>query len=240
MTYYSLLNIVPVVAVFFGIAKGFGLDKTVEKQILQMAEKANWQADVTNQILGFSHSLLAQTKGGLVAGIGVVLLFWTVISILGKIEDSLNEIWEVRKSRTLVRKFSDYIAMMVFAPVLFIISSSATVLVASQVEVILNKIAILGVFSSVIIFLLNLLPYVSIWMLLTMVYIIMPNTRTPLKSAILGGISAKALPLNMLWIGMRNMGLPLFQLLNLRKQRRFLCISKIFPKQLSNHRLISY
>jgi membrane protein len=200
LTYYSLLNVVPVVAVVFGIAKGFGLEKAVEKQILQIADKANWQADVTNQILGFAHSLLEQTKGGLIAGVGVVLLLWTVISILGKIEDSLNDIWEVRKSRTLVRKFSDYIAMMVFAPVLFIISSTATVLVASQVKVIVNKIALLGVFSSVIFFLLNLLPYVSIWILLTMIYIVMPNTRIPLKSGVLGAIAAGTIFQIVQWI----------------------------------------
>ncbi len=200
LTYYSLLNIVPVVAVAFAIAKGFGLEKLIEKQILQMADKANWQADVTNQIISFSHKLLEQAKGGLIAGIGVVLLFWTVISILGKIEESLNDIWEVGKSRTLVRKFSDYIAMMVFTPVLFIISSSTTVLVASQVKVIVNKIALLGVFSSVIFFLLNLLPYVSIWVLLTMLYILMPNTRIPLKSAILGGIAAGTITQIVQWL----------------------------------------
>ena len=200
LTYYSLLNIVPVLAVAFAIAKGFGLEKLIEKQILQMADKANWQADVTNQIISFSHNLLEQAKGGLIAGIGVVLLFWTVISILGKIEESLNDIWEVGKSRTLIRKFSDYIAMMVFAPVLLIISSSATVLVASQLKVIVNKIALLGVFSSVIFFLLNLLPYVSIWVLLTMLYILMPNTRIPLRSAILGGITAGTITQIVQWL----------------------------------------
>ena len=200
LTYYSLLNIVPVVAVAFAVAKGFGLEKLIEKQILQMADKANWQADVTNQIISFSHKLLEQAKGGLIAGIGVVLLFWTVISILGKIEESLNDIWEVGKSRTLVRKFSDYIAMMVFAPVLLIISSSATVLVASQVKVIVNKIALLGVFSKVIFLLLNLLPYVSIWVLLTMLYLVMPNVRIPLRSAILGGITAGTITQIVQWI----------------------------------------
>jgi membrane protein len=200
LTYYSLLNIVPVVAVAFAIAKGFGLEKLIEKQILQMADKANWQADVTNQIISFSHKLLEQAKGGLIAGIGVVLLFWTVISILGKIEESLNDIWEVGKSRTLVRKFSDYIAMMVFAPVLLIISSSATVLVASQVKVIVNKIELLGVFSKVIFLLLNLLPYVSIWVLLTMLYLIMPNIRIPLRSAILGGIIAGTIAQIVQWL----------------------------------------
>ena len=203
LTYYSLLNIVPVVAVAFAIAKGFGLEKLIEKQILQMADKANWQADITNQIISFSHKLLEQAKGGLIAGIGVVLLFWTVISILGKIEESLNDIWEVGKSRTLIRKFSDYIAMMVFAPVLLIISSSATVLVASQVKVIVNKIALLGVFSKVIFLLLNLLPYVSIWVLLTMLYLVMPNVRIPLRSAILGGITAGTITQIVQWIYIR-------------------------------------
>ena len=200
LTYYSLLNVVPVVAVAFAISKGFGLEKLVEKQIMQMADKANWQADITSQILMFSNRLLDQAKGGLIAGVGVVLLLWTVISILGKIEESLNGIWEVKKSRTIVRKFSDYIAMMVFSPVFFIISSSATVLVASQVKVIVNKIALLGVFSSAIFFLLNLLPYVSIWALLTMLYLVMPNTRIPIKSAILGGISAGTITQIVQWL----------------------------------------
>ena len=147
LTYYSLLNLVPVVAVAFAMAKGFGLEKLIEKQILQMAEKANWQADITTQLISFSHNLLNQAKGGLIAGVGIVLLFWTVISIMGKIEESLNEIWEIKKSRTLIRKFSDYITMMVLGPVLIIISSSATILVASQVKVIVNKIAAPGGFQ---------------------------------------------------------------------------------------------
>ncbi len=200
LTYYSLLNVVPIVAVAFAIAKGFGLEKLIEKQILQMAAKANWQADITHQIIMFSHKLLEQARGGLIAGIGVALLLWTVISILGKIEESLNQIWEVKKSRTLVRKFSDYMAMMVFAPILIIISSSATVLVASQVKVIVNKIAVLGVFSKVILLLLNLLPYVSIWVLLTMVYLVMPNIRIPPRACIFAGIAAGTIMQIVQWI----------------------------------------
>jgi membrane protein len=200
LTYYSLLNLVPVVAVAFAMAKGFGLEKLIEKQILQMAEKANWQADITNQIISFSHNLLNQAKGGLIAGVGIVLLLWTVISIMGKIEESLNEIWEIKKSRTLIRKFSDYITMMVLGPVLLIISSSATILLASQVKVIVDKIAVLGVFSKVIFLLLNLLPYASIWVLFTMLYLIMPNTKIPMRSAILGGVAAGTIAQIIQWI----------------------------------------
>jgi membrane protein len=200
LTYYSLLNVVPIVAVAFAMAKGFGLEKLIEKQILQMAGKANWGGDITNQIIRFSHTLLNQAKGGLIAGIGVVLLLWTVISIMGKIEASFNEIWEVKKPRTLIRKFSDYIAIMVFAPILMVVSSSATVLVASQVKVIVNKIALFGVFSKVIFLLLNLLPYASIWVLLTMLYMIIPNTKIPIRSAILGGITAGTIAQIVQWI----------------------------------------
>ncbi len=200
LTYYSLLNAVPVVAVAFAMAKGFGLEKLIEKQILQMADKANWQADITTQIISFSQKLLVQAKGGVIAGVGIVLLLWTVISIMGRIEESLNEIWEIKKSRTLVRKFSDYMAMLVLAPVLLIISSGATVLVASQVKVIVNKIAVLGVFSKVIFLLLNLLPYASIWVLLTMLYLIIPNSKIPIRSAIFGGVTAGTIVQIVQWI----------------------------------------
>jgi membrane protein len=200
LTYYSLLNVVPIIAVVFGIAKGFGLEKIIEKQILQAAEKANWQADLTNQILKFSHSFLEKVNGGLIAGIGMILMFWTVISIMGKIEDSFNAIWEVRKSRTVARKFTDYIAMMFLAPVLLVISSSATVLVASQVQMIVDKIAFLGIFSSIILILLNLLPYVSMWTLLIMVYLVMPNSRISLRSGVLGGVAAGTIYQVVQWI----------------------------------------
>jgi membrane protein len=190
LTYYSLLNIVPVFAVAFAIAKGFGLEKLIKSQILQMAQKGNWEGDVTNQIITFSGSLLEHAKGGIIAGVGVILLFWTVISILGKIEESFNNIWEIRKPRTLVRKFSDYMTMMVLAPILFVVSSSVTVVVASKVKFIVQKIALLGMFSQVIFFLLSLLPYVSMWVLLTTLYIMMPNTKIPLRSGILAGIAA--------------------------------------------------
>lgn len=200
LTYYSLLNIVPVFAVVFGIAKGFGFEKLIEKQILEMAQRGNWQSDLTSQILAFSHKLLENVRGGVIAGVGVVLLFWTVVSIIGKIEESLNDVWDVRRPRTLVRKFSDYLTMMVLAPVLFIISSSATVLVASQVRFFAQKAGLLAVLGPVISFFLNLLPYVSIWTLLSVLYLILPNTRVPVRAGILGGVTAGTILQIVQWI----------------------------------------
>ncbi len=188
LTYYSLLSVVPLLAMAFGIAKGFGLEKYIENEITNLAQRGQWEVDVTSRIVGFSHSLLENAKGGVIAGIGVVLLFWTILSILGQIEESFNTIWQVRRPRTLIRKFTDYVTLVVSGPILFIISSSLTVLIASRVETVVQKMAFLGVLGTGILFLLRLLPYVSIWVLLTMHYIVMPNTRVPIRSGLLAGV----------------------------------------------------
>jgi membrane protein len=200
LTYYSILNAVPLIAVAFAIAKGFGLEKLVRQQIIEMADNAQWQSEITQQILNFSGSLLEQAKGGLIAGLGIVLLFYTVITILGKIEEFFNDIWDVRKSRSLVRKFSDYLAILVLAPVLLVVSSSVTVVAASKLGEIIKSYSALGHIGPLISFLMSFIPYVSIWALLTALYLVMPNTRIPVRSAVIGGIAAGTLYQLVQWI----------------------------------------
>ena len=185
LTYYSLLNIVPLFAVLFAIAKGFGLEKLIVRQIIQVGNDLNWQGDVTAKIIDFSRSLLANAKGEVIVGFGVVILFWTVISILSRIEESLNTIWEARQSRTIVRKFTDYLSMVVLAPILFALWSSVNVLIAGEVRGFTSDIAFLG---GPILFLLKLLPYVSICMLLMILFLVMPNARISIRSALIAAV----------------------------------------------------
>ncbi len=152
LTFYSLLSIVPIFAMIFGIAKGFGTEKALERQLI---EKMPGQEEVVNKIIAFSHSLLENTKGGVIAGVGVAILFWTVIKVLGDIEYSFNDIWGVKRARSIGRKFCDYLSVMFICPLLIIISSSATVFVISQVTIITQRIAFLGMFSWAIFFLLK-------------------------------------------------------------------------------------
>jgi membrane protein len=188
LTYYSLLNIVPLLAVAFAISKGFGLEKLVENRIIQLAQDAHWQTEATNQLLKFSQSLLQQAKGGIIAGVGVILLFYTVVSILEKIEETLNTTWNVRKARTFARKIGDYLTLMMLAPILFITSSSITIFVASKLKNLIRDYAVLGPFSSVILFSMKVFSYLSIWVLLMVLYVLMPNTRVKPRSAFVGGI----------------------------------------------------
>ena len=187
LTFYSLLSVVPILAMAFGIAKGFGFEQRLEKQILQSFPD---QQEVALRIIEFARSFLEKTQGGLIAGVGVALLFWTVIKVLGNIEKSFNDIWGIKTGRSLGRKFSDYLSLMLIAPLLFVMSSSMTVLVTSHVTAITQEIALLGAFSSIIFTLLKLLPYVVIWVLFTFLYVLMPNTKVRFRSALVGGILA--------------------------------------------------
>ena len=187
LTYYSILNIVPLIAVVFALAKGFGLDKVVEKQILGLAQTANWQVNFTNQLIGFSRQLLAQAKGGVIAGVGVVLLLWTVLSILEKVEASFNAVWDVKKHRTLVRQFTDYLSVIVIAPLLFAMSSSINV---ASIHGLVDEYRLLGVMGPFITFLLQFLPFFMMWLLLAAVYLIMPNTKVPIVPAIIAAVCA--------------------------------------------------
>ena len=97
LTFYTLLSIVPVAAMFFGVAKGFGFERRLQEVLF---ERFPGQDEVLSQIIAFSNSLLEQTQGGLIAGIGLVVLFWSVLKVLGNIEMALNDIWEIKKPRT--------------------------------------------------------------------------------------------------------------------------------------------
>jgi len=185
LTFYSLISIVPVAAMAFGIAKGFGFEKMLESQL---RSKLAGHEEIVDNVVQFSHSLLESTKGGLLAGIGVIVLFWAVIKVLGQIEESLNDIWGIKEQRPLGRKFGDYLSLMLICPVLIILSSSVTVFVTTQVTLILEKITVLGVFSPIVFFLMKLLPYSILWGLFTFLYIFMPNTKVRFTSALLAGI----------------------------------------------------
>src|SRR5690606_11944656 len=115
LTYYSLLSVVPVVALAFAIAKGFGFRETLEEQL---HNRLTGHEEVVQWVQEFALSYLDNTKGGMIAGVGVVILLFSVIKILSDIESSFNDIWGIKTSRSVVRKFSDYISFMLVSTVL--------------------------------------------------------------------------------------------------------------------------
>ncbi len=189
LTFYSLLSVVPIFAMAFGIAKGFGLENKLREQILSNAE-ASQQQEVVKWMVNFADTMLANAQGGVIAGIGIAVLLWSVMSILGNIESSFNDIWRVRKPRSVLRKFTDYMAIMILAPILFAASGSITVFISTQVENIADKVEAVSFLANFTQKLLQFAPYGLIWLIFFLVYMIMPNTKVSWKSALMGGIIA--------------------------------------------------
>ena len=190
LTFYSLLSVVPAVAFGFGVSKGFGMQKLLEKELL---ENLKGQEEVVKYIIGFADKWLQQAQGGLIAGIGIIMLLYTVFNLFQNIEASFNDIWGIPHSRRFSRKLSDYLSVLFIAPILFVFSSGVAVFVKTQITLIVEKITLLGPVSQLIVFSLKVLPFLVIWLLGTFVYMFMPNTRVRFRSGFLGGIVAGTL-----------------------------------------------
>ena len=249
LTFFTLLSIVPVVAMMFGVAKGFGLEERLRDEIMtrmgvhevadedeqelvvtdgqedvvteaiesviaevedavilegqdgiagqvqqEMSEEdrervaMEVQREIAESIIGYAQSLLAETSGGFIAGIGIVFLFWSIIKVLSNIEHSFNDIWGVKTPRSLGRKFSDYLSMMLICPFLLVLAGSATVAINSQIKDVMLDVKALNSLWPFVAMLLKTTPFCTLWIAFTFVFIFMPNTKVRLRSAFLAGI----------------------------------------------------
>lgn len=187
LTFYTLLSVVPVVALVFAIAKGFGMQEALESQIFSSMKG---QEAAAEQIMTFATRMLENTQSGLLAVVGVAILLWSVLTLLSNIESSFNDIWQVAKGRSWIKKITDYFIIMFFAPILIIASGSMQVVLTQGFENLVAGFDVLAYIGSAVYFLLQLLPYVLIWLVFTFVYMVMPNTKVNFSSAMIAGIIA--------------------------------------------------
>jgi len=180
LSYYTMLSIVPMLAIFFAIARGFGMQETLREALL---EKFQEHESAFVEIMSFAEKLLEQTKTGLIAGIGAVLLFWTAIQLLLNIEEALNYIWDIERKRSIRRMVTDYFAWLFLAPILFILSTSASVVILRYTA------SWMGEFKWLFFFV-QLLPYTFFWFFFSFCYYFIPNAKVRYASAFIGGMVA--------------------------------------------------
>ena len=131
LTYSTLLAIVPILAVLFAIARGFGFDNVMEDQI---RNNFGGSPEAAEAVLTFAQSYLAQTKSGVFLGIGLVLLFWTVINLVMEIEITFNRIWEVKRQRSVYRQITDFFSMILLAPILIVVSAGLSIFTTTTLK----------------------------------------------------------------------------------------------------------
>lgn len=179
LTFFTLLSIVPIFALMFGIMKGFGFETHLVDWLNGQFPEYN---EAIDELFMFVDRLLIKTRGGLVAGAGVIVLFWAVIRVFMHMENAFNAIWEVHEPRSIPRKFSDYITVIFLTPILFVVIMSLSGTVRSYLSFLEAE------------WLLNILfgiaAIVLMWLLFAFVYWVMPNTKVRFKGAIIAAMLA--------------------------------------------------
>jgi len=179
LTYSTLLSIVPLLAVLFAIARGFGFQNIVQSELFRYFEG---QKDILEKAMVFVDKSLEYASGGLFLGIGIVMLLYTVVSLMSGIESNFNRIWRVKEGRSYYRQFTDYIALFLITPVFLVCNAGLTIFLNSSLEY-----SYIGFFMSPVV---KILPYVITVLLFTFIYIYIPNTKVKFWSAFVGGIFA--------------------------------------------------
>ena len=183
LTFYMLLAIVPMLAVALGIARGFGFQEHLESEIYKAFQD---QQDVLRYAVNIAYSLLEHYQGSVIAGVGVILMLWTNLTLLGNIENVLNEIWKVKKSRSWMRKIGDYLATMLLCPLFFVASNSLTVFLKTY----LTSSKLIWNIEPLLLKFLNFLPFVFAWLLFSFIYIVLPNTKSHFWPRVTAGVLA--------------------------------------------------
>ncbi len=187
LTFYTLISVVPIVAVIFAVVKGFGLAEGLVQELYGIFPR---NPEIVDYLVSFADNALARTRGGVVATVALVMLFWSVIRVFGSIESAFNNIWEVKVTRSVARQWTDYISVVLIGPLLWIVANA------------------LGSYAEELLGFRDSLPYillskaasgVLIWLMFTLLYLIIPNTRVRFTSALTAGLVAGTLFILFQW-----------------------------------------
>ncbi|WP_298433281.1 YhjD/YihY/BrkB family envelope integrity protein [Geobacter sp.] len=185
LTFSTLLSIVPLFALAFAVLKGLGVQNTLEPFIL--SQVAAGSHEIVDRIVTYINN----TKVGSLGAVGLAALLVTAVTLLGNIEEAFNAIWGVRETRSLYRKFSDYLSVLISGPLLLFAALSITTTLQSQwfVQWLIRS----SYLGDLLVPLFHIVPYLSIWLALIFLYMFIPNTKVRFRSALMGGVIAGTL-----------------------------------------------
>jgi membrane protein len=183
LTYSLLFAIVPIFALIIAIGKGFGVEKLIENS---MQGTFISQANLIPTVMGFVDKYLETTRGGLFIGIGLAVLFWSVMNFFIQVESSFNKIWQVKRSRSIIRQFTTYFSAILIIPVLIVLTSGLSIFINTTI----SQSFLYHIINPLLRFGVNLAPYFVNWIVFTMMYLVIPNTHVRFFNAMIAGIVA--------------------------------------------------
>ena len=189
LVYRTLLSIVPLLAVAFSLLKAFGAQYRIEPLLVQiLSPLGSGGVEVATRIVEF----VSNVGVGVLGAVGLVGLFYTVVSVIEGVENALNQIWHVRRSRTLIRKFTDYLSILVVGPVL-VFAALGIIASAQSNRVVQRVLAVTPFKPETVAALSHVAPFVLLVVAFTLLYRFLPYARVAPSAAIVGGVTAATL-----------------------------------------------
>jgi len=185
LTYSTLLSLVPFLAVMFSVLKAFEVQNVLEPFLAQMLQPLGADAAVvTNRIINFVDNL----RVGILGSAGMAMLFYTVVTLVAKIEDALNRIWRLPRSRTWAQRITAYLSVVLVGPVM--VFTALTLTASAQSYWLVERLVQIGFVSYIFTLTTNVMPFVLFCATFTFLYKLIPYTRVRLSSALIGGATA--------------------------------------------------
>lgn len=185
LVYITILSIVPLLALAFSALKGFGIHRSrVEPALLNtLAPLGEKGVELTNQLIGFVDNV----QGGLLAGAGLVLLIYTTVSMIKKVEDSLNFIWRVDNARSFIQRFGEYLSVVLVGPLIMVTAIGLIATVGSNALV--DQVLDYEPLGATAVLAGKAMPYLLVSLGFALAYWFIPNTRVRFSAAIVGGLT---------------------------------------------------
>lgn len=195
LVFTTILSFVPLIAVSFSVLKAFGVHNQIEPALLKLfAHLGDKAPELTSNIIGFVDNV----EVGLLGTLGIAFLFYSVISLLTKVEEAFNYTWRIHKTRSLAERFSNYLSVLMVGPVLVFAAMATTASLLNNS--VTQELASIEPFGVLLQFVTKLIPYAFIIFAFTFVYSFVPNTKVRFIPALTGGIAAGILWQSVGWI----------------------------------------
>jgi membrane protein len=185
LTYSTLLSFVPFLAVMFSVLKAFEVQNVLEPFLLQMLQPLGREASqVANRIINFVDNI----RVGILGAAGVAMLFYTVVTLVAKVEDALNQIWRLPRSRTWPQRITTYLSVVLVGPVM--VFTALTLTASAHSYWLVERLFKIGFFSYIFTLTTSVMPFVLLCATFTFLYKLMPYTNVRFSSALIGGATA--------------------------------------------------
>jgi len=184
LVYTTLLSVVPLIAFSFSVLKAFGVHNQLEPLLYELLRPLGERgAEITTEVI----DLVDGVRGGVLGGISLAFFIYTAISMVQKVEESFNYVWYVAKPRSVAKRLTHYVIVMLIGPVVIVVALSmiASLRSTTLVQLFLTNEAI----GPILVATSKLTPYLLVTAVFTFLYMYMPNTRVRFKPALVGGIA---------------------------------------------------